>query len=491
VNERLRAILVTPDSPIREVMQAIGRGSMEIALVVDANGRLLGTVSDGDIRRAILDGAELSDAVAPFMAKSPKVVTPSVDRGAVLELMRRHLLAQIPVVDESGVLIDLHIMQELIVPLSVPRLGENAHRYVRECLDTNFVSSVGPFVDRFEREFAAFVGVDDAVACASGTAALHVALLMAGAGPGSLVAVSDLTFIASANAIAYTGADILVVDSEPRTWNLDGQLLYEEVERRAKAGERVPAVIEVVHLLGHPADMEPIIALRDRFGITIVEDASEALGATYVGGVFAGRQVGSIGDIGCFSFNGNKILTTGGGGMIVSNDRAVADRARHLTTQAKLPGRGYVHDEIGFNYRLTNIAAALGVAQLEHLDAALAAKRGIASRYGEALAGLRCSPPPSEPWAESTYWLYTILLDENAPSRDTVLDELNASAVQARPIFPPIHLQPPYSKVERIGGDIAEDIHERGISLPSSVDLTSIDQEWVIQQVAAALAPVR
>lgn len=487
MNERLRTILVSPEARMREVMEAIDRGSMEIALVVDADRRLLGTVSDGDVRRAILAGAELTDPVSPHMATTPRVVGPDVDRGGVLEMMRRHSLSQIPVVDASGTVLDLHVMQNMLVPLAVPRLGENAHRYVRECLDTNFVSSVGPFVDRFEHEFAAMLGVRDAVACASGTAALHVALLVAGAGPGTEVAVSDLTFIASANAVAYTGADLLLVDSEPRTWNLDGELLRDEVVRRADRGETLPAVIEVVHLLGHPADLEPIVELRDRYGIPIVEDASEALGATYTGGPYAGRQVGTIGDIGCFSFNGNKILTTGGGGMVVSDDHALAARARHLTTQAKVPGRGYVHDEIGFNYRLTNVAAALGVAQLENLGDAVIAKRAIARRYRDSLAGLRCTPPPDEPWAASSFWLYTILLDAAGPPRDQVLDELNAAAVQARPIFPPIHQQKPFAHAKRLGGEVADDIHARGVSLPSSVELAQHDQEWVIQRVVAAL----
>lgn len=490
MNESLDTISVRPEAAIRDAMLAIDRGSVEIALVVDHDRRLLGTVSDGDIRRALLKGARLDDAVSSFMTRSPQVVSADVSRGAVLELMRARSLSQIPVVDADGRVTGLHVMQEMLVPLAVPFLGENAHRYVRECLDTNFVSSVGPFVDRFEREFGTFVGSEHAVACASGTAAIHVALQLLGAGPGDEVAVSTFTFIASANAVTYTGATPLLVDSEPRTWNMDTQRLRDEIERRAKAGERLPAVIEVVHLLGHPAEMEPLLDVRERFGIPIVEDAAEALGATYVDGPLAGRQVGTLGDIGCFSFNGNKIVTTGGGGMLVTNEAKLSTRARHLTTQAKLPGRGYLHDEIGYNYRLTNIAAALGVAQLEQLDRFLEAKRARARRYREGLEGAPCTPPPHEPWANPSFWLYTVLLTDDAPPRDRVLDDLNAAGVQARPIWAPVHQQGPYVDAPRLGGAVADRLYERGISLPSSVDLSKDDQDWVVLCMRSALRRV-
>lgn len=373
------------------------------------------------------------------------------------------------------------------LPLAVPRLGGNEARYVQECLDTNFVSSVGPFVERFEREFAAAVGAPYAVACATGTAALHVALRLAGAGPDRVVAVSAFTFVASVNAIAYTGAEPLLVDSERATWNLDAGRLHEMVVRRAATGGRLPDVIEAVHVLGHPADLEPLLDLRERFGIPLVEDAAEALGATYTQGPLAGRAVGSIGDLGCFSFNGNKIITTGGGGMIVTADAELAARAKHLTTQAKLPGRGYVHDEVGYNYRLTNMAAALGVAQLEQLPAFLAAKRASAARYERDLADLPVSPAPRAPWADPSYWLYSILLDAGAADRDAVLDALNDAGVQARPLWPPLHHQPPYEKAERLGGDVAEDLYARGLSLPSSVGLTADDQRRVTDGLRSAL----
>jgi dTDP-4-amino-4,6-dideoxygalactose transaminase len=372
-----------------------------------------------------------------------------------------------------------------VIPLVEPLLGGNEERYLAECVRDNMVSSVGPFVERFEREFAAAVGARHAVACASGTAALHVALRLAGAGPGSTVAVSTFTFIASVNAVHYTGADPLLVDSEPRTWNLDTELLHDEVVRRARLGRPLPAAVEVVHVLGHPADLEPVLALRHRYGIPVVEDAAESLGAAYTAGPLAGRQVGTVGDLGCFSFNGNKTITTGGGGMIVTGDPSLAEQARHLTTQAKLPGLGYVHDTVGYNYRLTNVAAALGVAQLEQLPSLLAAKRALADRYDTLLAKLPLAPAPRASWAAPSHWLYSVLLRED---HDSALAALHAAGVGARPLWLPVHQQAPYAAAERLGGGIAAGLHRRGLSLPSSPALSIVDQGRTVSALGSSCA---
>ena len=356
----------------------------------------------------------------------------------------------------------------------------NEMRYLEECIQSNFVSSIGPFVDRFEQEFAAYVGSRHAIACASGTAALHVALLVAGARPDTDVPVSTFTFLASVNAIAYTGATPLLVDSEPRTWNLDGERLHDEVIARAARGGALPSVIEVVHILGHPADLEPLLDLRDRFGIPLVEDAAEALGATYESGALAGRHVGSIGDLGCFSFNGNKILTTGGGGIIVTDDDSLAHAARHLTTQAKLPGLAYVHDRIGFNYRMSNVSAALGLAQLEQLGQFLEAKRSLACRYDSALESCEyLQAPPCASWAAPSRWLYSVLCRSH-DLREHLLATMAADGVDTRPVWVPAHLQAPYAATPRLGGECAEDLSRRGLSLPSSVGLSEDDQRKVV-----------
>ena len=261
-------------------------------------------------------------------------------------------------------------------------------------VESGFVSSVGPFVAEFEEAFARRVGARYAVACSSGTAALHVAFLVLGVRPGDEVLCSDFTFVGSVNPIAYTGARPVLVDSERATWNLDPGLVAAELDRRAAAGEPQPAAVEVVHVLGQPADLAPILDACARHGVPVVEDAAESLGAGWSAGPVAGRQTGAVGRVGAYSFNGNKIATTGGGGMVVTDDPDLAARARHLTTQAKVPDVGYLHDEVGYNYRLTNVAAALGLAQLERLDEFVDRKRAIAARYDEAIRGTGLVAPP-------------------------------------------------------------------------------------------------
>jgi dTDP-4-amino-4,6-dideoxygalactose transaminase len=370
-------------------------------------------------------------------------------------------------------------------------IGGNAARYLQECLDTNFVSSVGPFVQRFEAEFAALVGSRYAVACASGTAAIHLALRVLDVGPGDDVLVPTLTFVASANPIRYVGATPVLVDSEAETFNLDPDLVVDELDRRARLGLRQPAAIEVVDLVGHPAAIEPILAAAERHEVTVIEDASEALGATYVGGSLAGRHVGTIGRIGCFSFNGNKLVTTGGGGMLVTDDEPLARRARHLSTQARLPGPAYDHDEIGYNYRLSNLAAALGVAQLEQLPELLAARRANAAHYDAAIAGITgLRPAPSATWADPSFWLYTATLDPAtaALDRDTLLRGMAAVGIEARPIWTPLHRTRLYADAPRLGGAVAEGIFASAFSLPSSSSLTDAQRDRVVNRLGELLA---
>jgi dTDP-4-amino-4,6-dideoxygalactose transaminase len=313
---------------------------------------------------------------------------------------------------------------------------------------------------------------------------------VAGVGRGDLVAVSDLTFIASANAARYLGADLLLVDADPRTWGMDAGLLAEELRRRRRRGLRLPSVVEVVHVLGQPADVEALREVCEEHGTVLVEDAAEALGATWSAGPLAGRAVGTVGAVGAYSFNGNKIMTTGGGGMLVTDDEELATRARHLTTQARVPDRGYLHDEVGYNYRLTNVAAALGVAQLSRLDDLVAAKRRIAARYDAAFAGTGLTVPPRCPGMDSTYWLYSVLVPGTTPGtteRDDLLDALAAAGVQARALWRPLHDQPALAGAEVVGGAVGAEVFRRGVSLPCSAGLTGAQQDRVIAAVRACL----
>ncbi|HZJ50135.1 MAG TPA: LegC family aminotransferase [Actinomycetota bacterium] len=377
-------------------------------------------------------------------------------------------------------------MSETPIPLCVPHLAGNEWLYVKECLDTNWVSSVGLFVDRFEREMAEVADTKYAVATVNGTAALHTALMLAGVEPGDEVLVSDLTFIAPANAIRYMGAHPVFVDAEPDYWQMDVRKLKDFLERgcdttarplRNKAtGRRVRALLPV-HILGSVCDMGSIVELGNRFGLPVIEDATEALGAKY-----GGHPAGSLGVIGCFSFNGNKILTTGGGGMLVTNDETLAQRARYLTTQAKDDPQEFVHGEVGYNYRLPNVLAAIGCAQLEQLDRFIARKREIAAAYTDALADLPGVAPMREPLETfSTFWLYTICLDEpraRLGSRD-LMKALNIEGIQARPLWQPMHMSPAHPGASATDCTVAERLNRECLSIPCSAGITEPQQQTV------------
>lgn len=376
------------------------------------------------------------------------------------------------------------------VPLCVPHLTGREWDYVRECIDTNMLSSVGPFVRRFEGECAARVNATHGVATVTGTAALHAALVALAIGAGDEVLVSSLTFIAPVNAIRYTGAVPVFIDAEPSYWQIDPTAIERFCEhecvldgrglRNKLTGRSVKAIVPV-HILGHPVDMDAISAIATRFGLRVIEDATESLGATY-----RGRPVGSLGDIGCFSFNGNKLITTGGGGMVVSNDEAIAARVRYLTTQAKDDPLEFVHGAIGFNYRMTNVAAAIGCAQLGQLDSFIAAKRDQADRYSAALCDVPGVELPREAdWAFSVKWLYTILLDEEifGMSSRQLIGRMADAGIQTRPLWQPAHRSPAHADLPYRDCPIADDLNRRAISLPSTVGLPLDDQNRVIDLI--------
>ena len=370
---------------------------------------------------------------------------------------------------------------EGFIPLAVPNIGELEREYVLRAVDSGFVSSVGPFVNEFEDRFAEYVGARYAVACSSGTAGIHIALILLGVEAGDDVFVQDFSFIASANPIVYLGARPVFIDSETRTWNMDPALLEEELARRVRVGKSIPKVVEVVHALGQPAEIEAIADICERYGIALLEDAAESLGAGWSAGRFAGRQTGTVGRVGVYSFNGNKIATTGGGGMIVTNDPALARRAKHLTTQAKVPDVGYLHDEVGYNYRLTNLAAGLGLAQLERLPAFIKAKRRIAARYDDALRDTSLEPPPSLAGSASTYWLYSVLVPGGEKERDAVLAHLRENRIDARALWRPLSSQPPFAHHRLIGGPVGAALFARGFSLPCATTLSESQQDRVIE----------
>ena len=378
------------------------------------------------------------------------------------------------------------------IPLCVPEIAGNEWAYIKECLDTNWVSSVGPFVDRFEQDVAARVDAGFAVAAVSGTAALHTALLAAGVAPDEEVIVPSLTFIAPVNAIRYVGAEPVFMDSEGSHWQMDMQKLSDFLERQCtwhqgklrnrNSGRRIAAAI-AVHILGHACELDAFWEVVGRYELVTVEDAAEALGVSY-----RSTHVGSASHVSCFSFNANKIVTAGGGGMLLTGDQRVAARARALINQAKADSPEFVHTDVGYNYRLSNLQAALGCAQLSHLDEHIERKRQLARRYRRALAESDGFTALAEQeHIEATHWMPTVLVDEATFGQDSrqLLNQLQQHGIETRPLWQPAHLSSVYADCETYHCDISERLHQKALSLPCSVGLSDADQNRVIETIRA------
>jgi perosamine synthetase len=381
-----------------------------------------------------------------------------------------------------------------VIPLAVPNLAGREAEYLQECITSTYVSTVGPFVGRLEEHVAGAAGTSGAVAVSTGTAGLHLALRVVGVGHGDLVAMPALTFIASANAVAYCGATPWLFDVTADALTLDPQQVTDAFERDLEpgpdgpvhrpTGRRVAAVLPV-HTLGHPADLDPLAGAARRYAIPVVADAAAALGARY-----RGRAIGQAGAaISVFSFNGNKTVTAGGGGALVSDDAALLARARHLSTTARV-GSDYDHDEVGFNYRMTNVQAAVGCAQMEQLDTFVATKRRIQATYSERFSDLRdVRPIPEAAWAESARWFAGFSLEGWEAEQVTALRKaLREDGIDARPFWKPMHLQRPYTDAPAETLAITEDIWQRIVTLPCSTGITDDELDRVVAAVRGRLA---
>ena len=368
-------------------------------------------------------------------------------------------------------------LQSRVIPVCEPTLGGNEAKYVLDCIESNWISSAGKYIPRFEETFAQACDAGYAVACANGTVALHLALATLGIGPGDEVILPTFTMIATINAITYTGARPVLVDSEPRTWNMDLNQVADKITSRTRAA--MP-----VHTYGHPVDMDPLVEMAERQGFYIVEDAAEAHGAEY-----KGRKAGSLGQAGCFSFYANKIITTGEGGMITTNNPDMARLARNLRDHAFSEERHFWHKYLGYNYRMTNMQAAVGLAQTEQMDGFVAARRANAARYTAALEQIPgIVTPPQAEWAKSVFWMYSILVeDEFGMTRDQLRAYLADHGIETRTFFIPMHLQPIYHQAYK--GQrypIAEMLCQRGFYLPSASSLTAREIDYVTETVRRA-----
>lgn len=368
------------------------------------------------------------------------------------------------------------------IPIAAPVLVGNESMYVLDCLESTWISSTGQYIERFESAFATFCGVKHAVSCCNGTVALHLALMALGVGPGDEVIVPTLTFVATANAITYCGARPVFIDSESDTWNLDPDLLEDKVMPQTKG-------IIVVHLYGHPVDMDPVLAIARKHSLFVIEDAAEAHGAEY-----KGRRVGSLGDLATFSFYGNKIITTGEGGIVVTNDDSLASRVRQLKGQGMDPNRRYWFPIIGYNYRMTNVAAAIGLAQMEKAEWHIERRREVAKWYYEYL---HTNPalilPVERDWARSVYWMFSVVLAESLPlERDEVMMALSQQGIETRPFFYPMHTLPAYRGLaEGQHFPVAYWLAARGINLPTWAGLTREDVAFVCQVLTSCISSDR
>lgn len=459
--KKIDDMCVTFGCTIKQSMEVISRGGIGTAFIIEEHtGKFLGLITDGDIRRAILkEGASLDTQID--LIKRPESTVASVGmKPEKISKMFGDKVRVIPVLDIEHKIIDVALYDQRVhLPVAEPFLGEKELEYVSDCIISNWISSTGKYVTRFEDLFAEYCGSKYALATSNGTTALHLALLALGIGEGDEVIVPSFTFIATANAVSYTGAKPVFVDSESETWNIDPAEIKKAITPRTKA-------IIPVHLYGHPADMDPILELARLHKLAVIEDAAEAHGAEY-----KGKKVGGLGVIGVFSFFGNKIITTGEGGMVVTNDSELAQRMKLYRDHGMSPTKRYWHTVLGYNYRLTNIQAAIGVAQIERIDSIITIKLDIAKRYQKQLEGIEgINLPPQAKWAKNVYWLYSILVNKDfGISRDDLIEELKLRGIDTRPLFPPLHKQPIYDTGQCL--KVSEDLSQIGLSLPSSAGL--------------------
>lgn len=475
----LEDLLVRADTAIRDTLVHLNRNELGIAFVVDADGRLEGVATDGDIRRGLLDGATLESPVSRVMNPKALALPVGADRHQIAESLTDRIRL-IPLLDTDRRVVDYATLARYTaIPVASPSLDGNERAYVLDCLESGWISSQGSYLRKFEAAFAEFLGVEHALAVSNGTVALHLALVALGIGPGDEVIVPDLTFAASASAVIHAGATPVLVDVERTSWTLD-------LDKAAAAiGPRTRAIMPV-HLYGQPADMDGVKALADRHGLLVVEDAAEALGSTW-----KGRRVGSFGDASTFSFFANKIVTTGEGGMAVFADPAKAERARRLRDHGMNPAKRYWHDEVGFNYRMTNMQAAIGLAQMERIERFIEGKLRLAERYGNGLAGVSgVVLPETRPEVLNTYWAYSILLADcpSMEERDRVIARLARLGIGTRPLFYPLHTMPAF---RAFAGNrdfsATEYLSARGLSLPSAVSLEDREIDFVCRSLRSLL----
>ncbi len=482
----IEQISIDEGSTLREALQRLDETAQGILLLVDGDGVLLRTITDGDLRRLMLAGSGLEDNLHGLPRQSAITAPREVSSAEASEIMRGAKIEKLPLLDESGRVVGLLRLADIEAPilLSSPHMGEQELKFVNEAFNTNWIAPLGPNVDAFEKELAEQVGVGHASALSSGTAAIHLALVLLGVRPGDTVFCSSFTFIASANPILYQGAKPVFIDSEPESWNMS-PLALERALLEAEAAGTLPRAVIVVNLYGQSADMDPILSVCDHYGIPVVEDAAESLGASY-----KGKGSGTLGRIGIFSFNGNKIITTSGGGMLVSDDEELVARSRFLATQARDNAPYYLHTQMGYNYRMSNVLAGIGRGQLRVLQQRVESRRAIFERYRQGLEGVEgIDWMPEAEFGRSNRWLSCCTIDPQgtAVSLEALIAALAAERIEARRTWNPMHRQPLFEGCRyyphQEGESVSDRLFEQGLCLPSGSNMSEQQQQRVVDLI--------
>jgi perosamine synthetase len=477
MSKDVSTILISITATLRDVLAALDKNALGVVFIIDDNQIMRGILTDGDIRRSLLKGAQITDPAETYM--NCNFVSGSINNEKAENLaLLNEKIRNIPILNNSGQVADVLLWTDYWrLPVMEPVLKGKEAEYVLDCLATNWISSQGKYVEMFQNTFMEYHSVNHALCVSNGTTALHLAMAALGIGRDDEIIMPDLTFVAPASMVVLCGAKPVFVDVDRTTWTINPTAIEERITPRTKA-------IVPVHLYGHPCDMDPIMEIAKKHGLYVIEDCAEALGAEY-----KGRKVGTIGDIGTFSFFANKVITTGEGGMVTTNNSELHRRMQLLRDHGMTRDKRYWHHVAGSNYRLTNLQAAIGLAQMERINGFLEYRNEIVARYDRQLKDIRgITLPPREVWAKNIFWLYSIVIDEKQTgiSRDALMAQLAGQGIDSRPFFYPLHQQPPFSSEADRAFPNSDWLALSGLSLPTSNNIKLED----VDKVCAAIHSV-
>jgi len=488
--KNLESIIIRVDGTVKKALDQLNESDLKILLLVDDRDRLLRTITDGDIRRLLLSGSGIGELIS-VLPEQPPIVCSELDSESIaIGLMNEYKVNFIPVVDQENKVISIYCRNDTQenIQLSIPHMGTQEMDFIDAAFETNWIAPLGPNVDAFESELAEEVGGSYAAALSSGTAGIHLALVLLDVKHDDVVFCSSYTFVASANPILYQGAVPVFIDAEPETWNMSPKALERALLDSKRKG-KLPKAVIIVNIYGQSADMDKLLQLCDAYGVPVIEDAAESLGATY-----KGKSSGTLGRIGVYSFNGNKIITTSGGGMLVSNDVDLVEQARFLSTQARDNAPFYLHTQLGYNYRMSNVLAGIGRGQLKVLAERVEQRRAIFSRYKEAFVDIESIElMPEATYGQSNHWLSCVLINPEMTDLGVsdILNELSKEKIEGRFTWRPMHLQPLYCQFDYYehneGISTSDALFDRGICLPSASSMTVSQQNRVIETLKIIL----